>query len=330
MSQSSGTGASYQADWLRCERYFFEKHRRGIVLAKNPDAMVAAAVGTALHEFKRAFYEAQMFDADITPHDAKLCGEDAFEKALAAETAEHVGIDFDDVLRDERAQFARNVLSARVSEIAQRLRSGVERTIACEQELTLNLTAEFEPRYVELPEELHTYTGRIDRIFEHDGSLPDTPAGIGIEDYKSTSANSPKQVASEMHMSDQHLGYAYLVDHKFYTPQPSAPMVAFARYTVYRLTKALTASSWHEEALEIEGDRLTDWYQRLIKQRLRMARQWEAPRDEWEARRYAHGPCIRFGRPCEYITLCQNPGAEERFIGEYGSAATYWEAKSDA
>lgn len=322
MSYGSGTGNSYQSDYAKCERFFFHKHRNAL-RAKASGEAVALAVGTALHAWLQAFYEAEM-----RGENKRWCGDLAHTAFYDALKDVGRGENLDTAELDKRAMTALSLLNRRSDEIWRRLNDGVERTIACELHLTLTLpeTFNYDGRALAIRPELQQYTVQIDRLFDQMSAEEwDGPVRV-VEDYKSTSSSSPATYIEQCLMNDQSTGYVYAVnkwiaagtelDATRTALAPEEPAGAI-RYSGWRVKGPVeSAAAYAELTTPVSESACTDWYKRLLLARARMSAQWDDPRDMWLASRYAHGPCTQFYRQCEFWGVCSAPGDEERVIEE--------------
>lgn len=353
---SSGVGNSFQSDWQRCPRYFHDEHRHPLVhravdaegklVEAGLDEAVALTVGKAGHAWLEGFYQTILDGASLS--FAIKTGDEMFEKS-AAHVASQIGdfVSWDMIQRDDKFELARMVLKARARVLYERQQSGAERTIALEQYQELALPGDFyiptmpghvfvirhtcgreESDYPTrddcLPDKacLRRYTVRIDRVFE------DARQGVLVEDYKFTGWSSPKSFAEEELMTDQSTRYVYVwnsteCDRAVEDHDLMRGVAEGVRYSVFRLQKSLTASSFHEEVRLIDTNQLSDSWMRLCLERAEMSRIWDYPREMWQANRYAHGPCVKFGRYCKFSELCNNPGDEENFISD-GGQTSFW------
>lgn len=355
---SSGVGNSFQSDWQLCPRYFHDEHRHPLVhravdaegklVEAGLDEAVALTVGKAGHAWLEGFYGEIIKSQGATSVRGCIQRGDAFFEASAAHVASQIGdfVSWDMIQRDDKFELARMVLKARARVLYERQQSGAERTIALEQYQELALPGDFYiptmPGHVFvirhtcgreesdnptrddcLPDKacLRRYTVRIDRVFE------DAKQGVLVEDYKFTGWSSPKSFAEEELMTDQSTRYVYVwneagpeaMDIERHNVAPAEGV----RYSVFRLQKSLTASSFHEEVRLIDTNQLSDSWMRLCLERAEMSRIWDYPREMWQANRYAHGPCVKFGRFCKFSELCNNPGDEGNFISD-GGQTSFW------
>lgn len=340
----SGTGNSYQSDWQKCQRFFLHKHRRGLT-HRDKEKIIALSVGTAGHLWYEYFFKGFL---------EGLSYEQAMERADyyfwegAKEAAQEVGdlVSWDTIREDEKMAFAQLVLKARARGEWEKLESGEERVLGVEWESYLmlppvfNIPSSDENFFIRhtcgttvLESEnpaldkcrslevdcLRRYTVKIDLVKEH------REKGVRTIDHKFSSASSPKQYAQEMLNNDQGTRYMYVWNEKM---QPRALGIVF---NVNRLSAKISASSFHEEYCPIDENQLTDSWMRLCLERAEMSEKWDKPMELWEARRWASGPCVRFGRDCEFKLLCDDPGREHSYISEHGGGGKYWlPAKGEA
>jgi len=327
MSNGSGKGNSFQSDYARCERYFYFKHRRHLKHSKAVEG-AATIVGTALHEWLRAFYTAEM-EGNPFEH----CKEQAiawFHTALQGATAE-LPEGTDHTQLDKRATTALALLARRANTIWKRLQEGDERTLACELHLTLELPESFIFDNEESPKgnklticpELRHYTVQIDRVFDQIKHPDIDEACRVVEDHKSTSASSPKAQAQQFLMNDQSTGYVFAFN-KSIAALGNFPRALLEdehataiRYDVWRVEGKIDSdAAFHEEIRLVDPQVGSDWYKRLLLTRARMSECWNYPLDLWTASRIAYGPCKLFGKECEFWPICDDPGNEERVIEE--------------
>lgn len=314
----SGTGSSFDADYLKCRRLFYWRHQQGVRPRAQGDG-AALVVGTAGHAWMERFHEALSRGDDTTA--AVSLGDAAFAWSLEEMMPEAKGLGFDLITTDERASVAINLLHALAPQFARRIAAG-ERTVANEMEGTLTLPPGpgLACRTGEDP--LRNFTVAIDRVFYHPGDEEQPITGLAIDEYKFTSMASTKQYAENMLMNDQTLGYLYWLDraaHNLGTSSESiwngAPVVG-VRYRIFRVDGKISAASYHETWETVDRGKLDDWYNRKVALRAEMSAGWEKPMDAWPASRYAFGPCHTFGRECPYAAMCDEPGAEREKVGQ--------------
>lgn len=298
---SSGTGNSYQTDYAMCQRYFKHKHVDHIALKASPEA-AALAVGEAMHAYFQGFLVNQMegrgweecAEAAVVSYEALLRGGPQLEGPEQEEWM-------------SRIELAGTVLPMWATRQWAKLESGAERTLAVELDLALELPAETE--YGPIAPHLRRYTARLDRVYE------DTARSmVFVQDWKSTKALSPREIARNYQMSDQHLGYVYLwvaEGLRLGLPVGADGVV----YSFIRLhPKVNSEHTFHDEERVVNDAQLRDWYDRLLAARAQMSVQWDRPLNAWLPNRSAFGPCIKYGHECEFRRLCMRPSDREALI----------------
>jgi hypothetical protein len=325
----SGTGQSFDSDFMRCQRFFYWRHRQGVRLRQAGDGS-ALVVGHAGHAWMEAFYNYAGEPNKDEPSDklpfAIAFADNTFEHALGEAAADAARLSLDVLDLEKRADTARTLLHALAPQFARRLERG-EVTVGCEVHGTLELPQLWKSereggrKAFIGNNELRAFTVACDRLFYHPGDDPNDPdgmpvAGLALDEYKFTGMSSPRAYAEEQLLNDQSLGYLYWLDRFARTHLHLTEPVVGVRYRVFRVVGKIGAASYAEVWEPVNRAKLDDWYARKCALRAGMSAQWERPVEEWHAARYSFGPCRRFGRECAYWALCDEPGDEQGKIGE--------------
>lgn len=293
---SSGKGNSHDATYRECQQKYFLSYRKGLTL-KGVDRSPPLVVGEGAHAYAQTIINAWL----VGVRDLSTVLDDAMNT--------YVGVcgewDPDDFKMNERNELACTVLPIWALRQWSRFQSGEETPIATELDLTLTLP--MRTVWGDIPEHLATYTGRIDYVYRRKDGM------VGVRDHKFTGASSPMEEAKHYFMSDQHLGYLYLWNHYVATTSASdeeyeRDRASFVSYEFTRLHKNVTsASAWHLEDRNVDDAQMLSWFNRTVQLRADLARRWDMPSDSWMMNTAPHGPCIKFGRTCEYKELCERP-----------------------
>lgn len=331
----SGRGNSFDADFRKCERYGFWFHQEGVRLRDRGDG-AALVVGSAGHAWMEAFHTNE--GSNLLDCDAMVGRTDSadaeFARVLNEASTEARGFGFELLTLEERADTASTLLHTLAPQFAKRTLAG-ESTVQTEMHGTLVLPG-IERTYRDNKDlvgsdELSNFTVAIDRVFYHPGAGPldaeDIPreAGIGVDEFKFSGMASPRQYAEDHLLNDQSLGYLYWLRQAMREKgfasfkdglgaSHTIPLLG-VRYRVFRVKPPIGAKSYVEVWERVNDAKLDDWYRRKVAQRARLAARWGKGMDEWDASRYAFGPCHKFGRQCEYWALCDEPGTERAKIG---------------
>lgn len=190
---------------------------------------------------------------------------------------------------------------------------------------------------------LRRVTGRIDRVCKRSPDLteeldaimeslaPEAQRnGLSIQDFKTTSARSLKTYVADYLRSDQHLIYALgwnratqYGGHVQSYPHPAdndltmnkmADEILYSMVRIDPSIKAISAADFHDEPRLVQEKQLDDCYERLCAQRARLTWRWHEPAVMWEQNTSPSGPCNKFGHPCEYNQLCDQPGEWDKLI----------------
>lgn len=317
----SGTGNSFDADYLRCERYAFWLHHEGVRLRQQGGA-APLIVGSAGHKWMEVFHTIAErnggFDLTLGIAHADASFHESVEEAMGE--AKEFGYDLVDV--EDRAETALNLLHALAPQFERRALLG-EKTFEVEMHGTVELPDVPVPATAP---RLNESTVQCDRVFYHPGAsdldaedIPRTE-GFALDEYKFTSASSPKSYAEEMLLNDQSLRYLYWL-----TKALAPNRVLGVRYRVFRVAPPITGKSYAEVWETVNQAKLDDWYNRQVRLRLEMNDRWVCDdMNEWHAARYSGGPCTRYGRDCPYMAFCDEPGAEASKVGEPEDVGTLY------
>lgn len=283
---SSGTGNSYDALYRTCQRKFYYAERLAISSTRSAPPLL---VGEAIHKYAETLLNAWLAGSrDKQVVMAESMGE--YDTILGQYDPENVDL-------TERDQLARAVLPLWAERQWIKLDSGLEIPLAVEVELALELPAT--TAYGPIIPELRRYTAKIDYVYR------EGPTGfVVIRDHKGTGALSPAQEALHYLMSDQHLGYVYLWN--LLRPELAGSKLM---YDMIRLHAKITSPhTFHEEPRLVDpGAQLDDWYQRMLYLRAEMSAKWDQEPVAWISNTAPHGPCLSYGRACEYTGLCKRP-----------------------
>lgn len=292
-------------DYASCQRYFYWKHRQHQELGPRVDdeaqlIQAAPTVGVALHAYIAGVIQEWMDGGRALPV--------AMDRGAAAFATDMGAVNPQDYQLLEREALAQTVLALWAPRQWARFERGDELPLAVEWDVAIPLPAETECGPI-LPH-LRTYTARLDYVYERGTPGDDVPMGsVCVVDSKSTSATAPKSVVRDYLMSDQHLGYVYA--QRWAQAQGRAPGMRPAdavMYSMLRLhTNIASPHTFYEEPRFVNEAQLADWWERMLAQRVQMSAQWERPRVAWVANTSPSGPCIKYGKPCEYSRLCKRP-----------------------
>lgn len=289
---SSGKGNAHDSTYRECQQKFYLGYKRGLTLigaGKAPPLIV----GEACHAYAQTIINAWI--AGVRDLNEVLDDAMAIYAKIVGEW------DPDDFKMQERHELAVCVLPLWAMRQWARFISGEETPIATELDLSLRLPQK--TVWGDIPDHLATYTGRIDYVYRRRDGM------VGIRDHKFTAASSPMEEAKHYFMSDQHLGYVYLwnagiADEERY----DLDRASFVSYEFTRLHKNVTsASAWHLEDRNVDDAQLLSWFNRTVHLRAEMAAKWDKPAEAWMMNTAPHGPCIKFGRSCEFRDLCERP-----------------------
>lgn len=289
---SSGTGNSHDADYRKCQRLFYHRHRQGIG-AKGSSTAPPLLVGEAQHKYMEVLLNYWM--EAPTPNFKEV-----LEEAMSAFNAVMGEPDPENVDMLERESLARGVLPLWAARKWARLESGVEIPVATELSLQIDLPAECE--YGTIIEPLRKYTAKLDYVYEE----RDTKH-IVISDHKGTKAVAPAREVKHYLMSDQHIGYAACWNVSDFASKFGA--CGKIEYSLTRLhPKFVSEHTFWDEPRNIDDRMLDDWYTRMLALRVDMSNKWEKDKEVWIMNTVPHGPCLGMdGKSCEFLKLCQRP-----------------------
>lgn len=177
---------------------------------------------------------------------------------------------------------------------------------------------------------LRRVTGRIDRVFKRtptEAELFISPElahnGLSVQDFKTTSARSLKTYVADYLRSDQNLLYVLgwnraerlggaieLVKHgDLWVPDfnAHADEIMYSMVRVDPTIKSISAADFHDEPRLVTEAQLDDCYLRLCAFRARLTQRWHEPAVMWEQNTAPSGPCNKFGHPCEFTRMCNEP-----------------------
>ena len=322
---SSGRGTSFNSDFTRCMRYGYYKHVRGFK-PRDVEPAIAPLVGEACHAyFAKTF---QGFDAEAEAHPAKEGAEAAFVGIIDAARPQ-----FQDVEQlEEKLNITRPVLTQWFARQWDKLTSGLETTLAVEVDVELWL-----PQVVPFPHGvicecdgpqgaephrslcLRRVSGRIDRVVAYDDDLNiEAPRRVAIQDFKTTGSNDLKGYVASAFRSDQHLLYV-----KGWNAIGAADNTSLEAnevlYSAVRLTKAITALSFHDEPRLVNDEMVADAWQRTMALRAHLSSIWNQTQFAFPENTAPWGPCMKFGSRCEFWDLCEDPNGWDQMVSEAGS-----------
>jgi len=297
---SSGLGNSFNTDYTRCQRYFYYKHRRGIERKRDATLQPALVIGTCVHEALAQYLVGQALE--YGPDECLQGMRNTWQLALERE-CDGVGYDpysaTDDDF-DARCQVAEAVMEAWA--VQQWERGNDETTLAVEWDAVGWL-----PNHDYILPHLYQMTFRADHVVRlSDGT-------VCIRDWKTTRAPSPQTEARNYLMTDQHLGYAWAWQRAH--PEDQVYTVEYAFLRLH--PKVSSKDAFHIERRDVFPEQLEDWYERMAALRGDMSGKWDDAAVAWQQNRIAHGPCMMYGRACEYAPLCQRPWDREQQIREH-------------
>jgi hypothetical protein len=286
---SSGTGNSFDADFRKCQQYFYRKHVQGWV-AKGLELAPPLLVGTAIHKYAEVFINAWM--ARQPPFNEMV------EEALHAFHEVMGEPDLENVDMLEREHLATMVLPLWAARKWARLEDGIEIPLATELQLQIDLP--YETPYGPIRIDLRKYTAKIDYIYQEGGTNY-----VVISDHKGTKALAPAREVQHYLMSDQHIGYVACWN----ANRQEKPAASKIEYSVTRLHMKVTSEhTFYDEIRNIDDNMVSDWYQRMLALRADITKKWEAPRESWISNTVPHGPCLGMdSRACEFQKLCARP-----------------------
>jgi hypothetical protein len=296
---SSGTGNSHDADYRKCQKLFYYKHRHGYDL-KGTSTAPPLLVGEAIHKYCEVFINYWM---EAPNPDFNVI----IEEAMAAFNSIMGNPDPDNVDMLERENLARAVLPLWAARKWQKLESGLEIPLATELQLQIDLPADTE--YGPIHPTLRKYTAKLDYVYQE----RDTQYVV-ISDHKGTKTMAPAKEVKHYLQSDQHLGYAAC-----WNVSPFATKFAPCAKIEYDLTrlhpKVISEHTFHQEPRNINDEMLDDWYTRMLALRADMTMRWDKPKEVWIMNTTPHGPCLGMdGRSCEFLKLCQRPQDEQALL----------------
>ena len=289
---SSGLGNSFDSEYRKCQRKFYYGTRLGLAL-QSARVAPPLLIGEAIHKYAETFLKAWMAGSrDKDTVKAESLGE--FNTIVGTPDPE---LDIDLL---EREQLARAVLPFWAERKWERLAAGAETPLAVEVAYAMPLPADTD--YGPIRAELRTYTVKIDYVFTKAGGLN------CVCDHKGTGALSLAQESLHYLMSDQHLGYVFVWN--WANPSQLADTLM---YDMMRLhAKVTSPHAFHVEERNVDlGAQLDDWYQRMLYVRAELSNKWDQPPVAWISNTVPHGPCLSYGRACEFTPLCKRPSDVE-------------------
>jgi hypothetical protein len=317
-------------------RFGYYEHVKGYRV-RDAEPSVPLVVGEACHAFFAETFRG--FELGTPSFDAKVKAEEVFD-AVIGETrplfndAEHL---------DSTLAVTYPVLTQWFNRQWKRLESGVEKTIAVEVdvELWLPSSCKYGPICFQghpetfgateycvgpLSKEPHhslclrRVSGRIDRVVAYeDGLNLEAMQRVAIQDFKTTSSNDTAGVIMNAFRSDQHLLYVKAWnDAPMTNLDPIRPGVNELLYSAIRLSKALTALTFHDEPRLVNDDMVADAWERTMALRAYLTRVWNQTRFAFPENTAPYGPCNMFGHRCKFWDLCEAPGDFEQMVSEAG------------
>lgn len=349
MPGDSGRGNSFGMSFIECARYGYYKHVLGVVRPGPPP--VAPHVGTAAHAYFDTVFK--MFDQHATKEDAKLQAMIEFERVLDSgddgldqtELENRAGKARMDIL----PVWFENQWDKLERKVEVTIATEIDFVFFLPPEfrgMPICRGSNQEACEAQGPEHkavcLRRVTGRIDRVCQRntdvyeevDQLLNDANPllsrnGLSIQDFKTTSARSLKTYVADYLRSDQHLIYCLgwnraaqygggvnRVMHQGHGngDVPFADEILYSMVRIDPSIKSISAMDFHDEPRLVQEVQLDDCYERLCALRAMLTAKWHEPPVMWTQNTSPSGPCNKFGHPCEFNQLCDQPGEWDKLI----------------